>query len=80
MKIDPLIENIIEIAWCSSDLLHRNMYEDDTDSFDEKMTIIELAEQFEKENAGRDWDMKGDYYDAIYEFAERELLERFGRR
>lgn len=78
-SINPLIENIIEIAWCDADLVHRNMYEDDADSWEQKMAVIDLARQFEKENAGRDWDMKGDYYDAIYEFAERELLKRFGR-
>ena len=79
-KIDPIIENIIEIAWCNSDLIHNNMYADDIDSLDEKYAIIELAQQFEKENAERNWDMKGDYYEEIYNFATKELLNRFGRK
>ena len=78
-KMDPIIENIIEIAWCDSDLIHRNMYGDDVDSWEEKMAVIDLANQFEKENAGRNWDMKGDYYEEIYNFATKELLNRFGR-
>ena len=78
-KIDPIIENIIEIAWCNSDLIHNNMYADDIDSLDEKYAIIELAQQFEKKNAERNWDMKGDYYEEIYNFVTKELLNRFGR-
>lgn len=73
-------ENIVELAWIDASLIHRNMYDDDTCSWEVKEAIIDLAYQFEKENKDVDWDMKGDYYEAIDEFGARELLKRFGRR
>ena len=72
-------ENLIEIAWVDEYLSLNNKYEENTDSMDEKMAIIELAKKFEEENKEKDWELKGDYYEEIFKYAEKELLKQFGK-
>lgn len=72
-------ENIIEIAWIDQALRDRNFYSDDVDTLDNKALIIKLAKQFEKDHKNMDWNKKGDYYEAIYEFATEKLLYAFER-
>lgn len=72
-------ENIIEIAWVDQLLQADNKYRDDIDSMDEKIEILKLAREFENKYKERDWNMKGDYYEAIYKFAEDRLLAVFGK-
>ena len=43
-------ENLIEIAWVDQELTDKEKYEANTDSMDEKLAIIELAKQFEKDH------------------------------
>ena len=43
------------------------------------MAIIELAKKFEEENKEKDWELKGDYYEEIFKYAEKELLKQFGK-
>ena len=73
-------ENLIEIAWFDQELTDKEKYEANTDSMDEKLAIIELAKQFEKDHENVDWNMKGNYYVAIREYAMNELLKRFGKK
>ena len=75
--IDPIVENAIEIAWTSQWLMDNDKYIDDIDSWDEKLKIVELAEKFP--NNTDEYEMKGDYYEAIRTYAQRELLKEFGK-
>lgn len=78
--MDKVTENIIEIAWIDNYLQAEGKYNEDIDSMEEKLAIIELAERFEKENADIEWGgPDNNYYDEIWKFATKELLERFGK-
>lgn len=72
-------ENIIEIAWIDERLSLTGMYKEDTDSMDEKLAVIDLAYQFEREHENVEWGMKLDYYEEIEKFATEKLLEQFGK-
>lgn len=77
--IDEITENLIEIAWVDQYLMDTGKYKDDIDSRDRKFTINELAIQFLRENIARDFELDGDYYDAIMNFAEQKLLAKYGK-
>ena len=70
-------ENIIEIAWEHAWLLRSNAYPNpDIDSMEAKQVILQLADDFEKEHAGRRWtgDINNDYYEIISNWATKHLL------
>lgn len=76
-----LNENIVNISMRAAELLLAGKIERDDMSGHAGLTetIINLAEKFEKENAGVDWNMSDrDYWLEIDAFAEEQLLERYG--
>ena len=80
-QFNKFLENVIEIAWVDDHLQRTEKYREDVDSTNEKIAIVELAEQFEKENADVEWGEDDRYYyEEIERFATRELLKRFGEK
>lgn len=79
-QFNKFLENVIEIAWVDDHLQRTEKYREDVDSTDEKIAIVELAEQFEKENENVEWGDDKFYYEEIEQFATKELLKRFGER
>ena len=71
-------ETLIEVAWESQYLRDEGMINLDLDSWDEKVSVWEIAQEFQKRYAGYDWDDKGEYYFSARKFAEHELIKRFG--
>ena len=74
-------ENIVNISMMAAELLKDGRIERDDISGHVGLTdtIISLAERFEKENVGVDWDAEGrDYWLEIDHFAEKELMEKYG--
>lgn len=74
-------ENIVNIAMRAAELLKDGRIERDEITGHAGLTeaIIEMADQFEKMNAGVDFDAEGrDYWLEIDAFAEEQLLERYG--
>lgn len=75
-------ENIVNIAMRAAELLMDGKIERDDISGHTGMThtIIELAERFEREHEGVDYDAEGrDYWLEIDDFAEKELMQQYGR-
>ena len=70
-------ENLIEIAWIHQQLCSSNSYRNtDFDSRDAKEEIIALADLFEQEYEGVDWDSgQVDYFEEIDQFATDMLME-----
>lgn len=74
-------ENIVNISMIAAQLLKEGRIERDDMSGHAGLTevIIELAEQFENENSGVDYNTSDrDYWEEIDAFAERELIARYG--
>ena len=86
-KLIFLMENVIEITWISDQLmecgiikswdeLHDNGY----DSFEVKIEIISIAEDFEKQYKNIYWDDTDlDYIIEMEKFARTELIKTFGK-
>ena len=70
-------ENIIEVAWTHFWLSSSELYpNEDFDSKDAKMEIIQIAEDFEKAYEGIDWDDgKHFYYEDIENYATDRLMK-----
>ena len=83
MKFNKKLENIIEIAWVDAWLQHTDQYTEDTDSMDEKLEIVELANEFEEKYKGVEFGVNADspdYYETIWSFAVERLLDKFGTK
>lgn len=80
----PHLETIIEIAWEDEYLFANDFYDEDVDSMSRKEEIISIADQFEIDYAGVDWNAAMDageagYYEVVETYAKRKLLQRFGK-
>ena len=74
-------ENIVNISMMAAELLKDGRIERDDMTGHLGMTdvIISLAERFDREHAGVNWDSGDlDYWEEIDAFAEKELLELYG--
>lgn len=74
-------ENIVNIAMRAAELLKEGLIERDDISGHSGMTetIVRLAERFEREHEGVDYDAEGrDYWLEIDAFAEKELMQQYG--
>ena len=70
-------ENLIEISWIHQQMCDSNIYlNTDFDSRDAKEEIIRLADLFEQEFKGTEWDVDdNDYYETIDNWSTEKLLE-----
>lgn len=74
---DYVRENIIEITMVYAELLKDGkIYTED--SMEGKLTICDLAEEFEKVHINTDWGAM-DYFEEIEKFSKEKLMERFGK-
>ncbi len=75
-------ENIVNVAMMAASLLEKGIIAPDDREGHMGMTqnIISIAEKFERQNAGVDFNEGDrDYWEEIDKFAEAELLELYGR-